>query len=73
MTRKQINKLADELAELELIHQNSSNKEEIMRTEKRIMSITNQLITDPKKALQTMAKIDELVQQKIKLKKGEMI
>lgn len=64
MTRKQIKKLANELAELELIHQTSSDKEEIMRVEKRIMSITNQLMADPN-ALLTMMNIDDLVQQKL--------
>ena len=64
MTRKQIKKLANELAELELIHQTSSDKEEIMRVEKRIMAITNQLATD-KNALLTMMEVDELVQKKL--------
>ena len=64
MTRKQIKKLANELAELELIHQTSSDKEEIIRVEKRIMSITNQLMADPN-ALSTMIEIDEIVQNKL--------
>lgn len=65
MTRKQIKKLANELTELELIHQKSSDKEEIMRVEKRIMSITSQLMSDPN-ALSAMMDIDDLVQQKLK-------
>lgn len=64
MTRKQIKKFANELAELELIHQTSSDKEEIMRAEERIMSITNRLMTEPN-GLVTMMEIDTLVQEKL--------
>ena len=64
MTRKQINKLANELAELELIHQTSTIKEEVARAEKRIISITNQLMTD-RDGLAAMSEIDSLVQEKI--------
>ena len=70
MTRKKIKKLADELVELELIHQTSSDKEEIIRVEKRIISITNQLMADPN-ALSTMIEIDEIVQNKLNKNKGE--
>lgn len=64
MTRKQIKKFANELAELELIHQSSQDKDEIMRVEKRIMAITNQLSAEPN-ALSIMMEVDELVQQKL--------
>ena len=65
MTRKQIKKLAEELAQLELIHQDpSSTREEIMRAEKRIMSITSQLMAD-RDGLAAMADIDSLVQSKL--------
>lgn len=64
MTRKQIKKLAEELAKLELIHQTSENKEEIMRVEKRIISITNQLMAEPN-GLVTMMEVDTIVQNKL--------
>lgn len=64
MTRKQIKKLANELAQLELIHQNSSDKEERLRVEKRILAITGQIMTDPL-SLRILSEVDELVQQKL--------
>lgn len=68
MTKKQIKKLANELAELELIHQTSSDKEELIRVEKRIISITNQLMAD-RNALSSMMDIDDLVQKKLNKEK----
>ncbi len=68
MTKKQMKKLAKELAELELIHQSSLDKEEIMRAEKRIINITNQISTEPN-ALLLMMQIDELVQKELNKEK----
>ena len=64
MTKKQIKKLAKEMVQLELIHQTSSDKEEIMRVEKRIIAITNQLMAEPN-GLVSMMEIDELVQKEL--------
>lgn len=70
MTKKQIKKLANELAELELIHQQTSDKEEKSRVEKRIISITNRLISEPN-GLTAMLEIDQLIQEKLLNNKGE--
>ena len=74
MTRKQIKKLANELAELEMVHQNSSqiSKEELIRIENRIMSITSQLMMD-KHGLEAMCEIDQIVQQKLNKAKAKEI
>lgn len=64
MTKKQIKKLAQELAKLELIHQTSSDKEELMRVEKRIISITNQLIDEPN-GIVAMMDVDNQVQKEL--------
>ncbi len=61
MTRKEIRKWAQQLAELETIHQNSSSQEEKLNAEKRIMEITSQIMSDPKN-FEAMCDIDELVQ-----------
>lgn len=68
MTKKQMKKLAKELAELELIHQTSLDKEEVIRAENRIMNITNQISTEPN-ALLLMMQIDELVQKELNKEK----
>lgn len=70
MTRKQIKKLAQELAELEIIHETSEKKEEVIRAEKRIMTITSLLSRDPNGLLK-LIEVDEMVQEKIKQIKGE--
>lgn len=65
MTKKQIKKLANELAELELIHQSlSSTEEEKIRAEERILAITCQIMREPD-AMEVMTKVDDLVQEKI--------
>ena len=68
MTNKQIKKLVKELVDLELIHQDpNSPKSEKNRAEKRIMAITNQLMTEPN-GLISLMDIDDLVQAKLKEK-----
>ncbi len=69
MTKKQIKKLAKELVELELIHQTSLDKEAVIRAEKRIMSITNQLMADPDGVI-AMMDIDDLVQKELNNKEN---
>lgn len=64
MTSKKLKKLANELAELELIHQNSSSEEEKSNAEKRILAITCQIMSGPD-AFENMAKVDEMVQNKL--------
>lgn len=62
MTRKQMKKLAKEIYECELIHQNeSSSKEEKTRAEDRIMQISNQVMM-LHDGMNTMLQIDEIVQ-----------
>lgn len=66
MTRKQMKRVAEELTNLELIHQNpNSSKEEKVRAERRIMSITNQLMST-KEGLAVMGEIDSMIQNNLK-------
>ena len=62
MTRKQMKKLAKELYECELIHQdNSSSKEEKARADSRVMQITNQIMA-LHDGINIMLEIDVMVQ-----------
>ena len=62
MTRKQMKKLAKELYECELIHQDdSSSKEEKARADSRVMQITNQIMA-LHDGINTMLEIDVMVQ-----------
>lgn len=64
MTKKQMKKFAEEIYKNELIHQNpDSSKEQKLKAEERIMSITNQIMTE-QNGIAILAEIDELVQQK---------
>lgn len=48
MTRKQMNKFAQEIYQCELTHQNeNSSKEEKVQAENRIMQLTNQIMCLP--------------------------
>lgn len=63
MTRKQMKKLAKEIHDCELIHENdSSSTEEKARAEKRIMQITNQIMA-MKDGINILLEIDVLVQE----------
>lgn len=63
MTRKQMKKLAKEIYQCELIHENkNSSMEEKNRAEGRIIQITNQILALPD-GFNTMLEIDLLVQQ----------
>lgn len=62
MTRKQMKKLAKELYECELIHQDdSSSKEEKARADSRVMQITNQIMA-LHDGINIMLEIDVMVQ-----------
>lgn len=62
MTRKQMKKLAKELYECELIHQDdSSPKEEKARADSRVMQITNQIMA-LHDGINIMLEIDVMVQ-----------
>lgn len=67
MKKKELKKLANELAELELIHMNSSSKEEKERVEKRIMSITKKLM-ESSDGLTALLEVEVLTQEKINKK-----
>lgn len=62
MTRKQMKKIAKEIYDCDLIHENaSSSMEEKSRAEKRIIQLTNQIMS-MKDGINTMLEIDVLVQ-----------
>lgn len=62
MTRKQMKKLAKELYECELIHQDdSSSKEEKARADSRVMQIINQIMA-LHDGINIMLEIDVMVQ-----------
>lgn len=63
MTKKQMKKFAQQIYECEQIHKNSSSLKEIERAENQIMSITNQIMSEPN-GLDLLNQIDELIQQK---------
>lgn len=65
MTKKQMRKFANEIVELELIHQNSTDEEERKRAEKRIMEISHK-IGGTVEGIEIMMEIDEMVQSKLK-------
>lgn len=62
MTQKQMKKLAKELYNCELIHQDpNSSKEEKSRADSRIIQITNQVMT-LKDGINIMLEIDNIIQ-----------
>lgn len=62
MTRKQMKKLAKELYECELIHQDaSSSKEDKSRADSRVIQITNQIMA-LNDGINIMLEIDVMVQ-----------
>lgn len=65
MTRKQIRKLANEIAELEIIHRDSESKEERNRAENRIIQLTNQIALLPD-GFDIMNQVDEIIYNKLK-------
>lgn len=66
MTRKQMNKFAQEIYQCELIHQDeNSSKEEKSHAENRIMQLTNQIMCLPD-GINILMEIDAIVASKIK-------
>lgn len=66
MTKKQVRKIAQEIYDLNLTHDNpDSSQDEKARAEKRIISITKQIMCLPR-GIETLGEIDSLVQQIIK-------
>lgn len=62
MTKKQKRKIAQEIVELNTIHDSaSSTEEERQRAEKRIFSLTEQILSSPH-GLELMEEIDSLIQ-----------
>lgn len=66
MTRKQMNKFAQEIYQCELTHQNeNSSKEEKAQAENRIMQLTNQIMCLPD-GFNVLMEIDAIVASKMK-------
>jgi len=66
MTKKQMRKIAQEIYDLNIIHDNpESSNEERSRAEKRIISITKQIMCLPRN-LEVLGEIDSIVQSIIK-------
>lgn len=66
MTKKQMRKVAQEVYDLNVVHDNpNSSDDEKSRAEKRIISITKQIMCLPR-GMETLGEIDALVQQIIK-------
>lgn len=66
MTKKQMRKIADEIYFLNLAHDDpATSSDEKSRAEKRIISITKQIMCLPR-GVEILSDIDELVQLKIK-------
>ena len=62
MTRKQMKKIAKEIYDCDLIHENeTSSVEEKSRAEKRIMQLTNQIMS-MKNGINIMLEIDVMIQ-----------
>lgn len=73
MTKKQMRKIAQEVYELNVTHDNSnSSDDEKTRAEKRIISITKQIMCLPR-GMETLGEIDAIVQQIIKRNNKETI
>lgn len=66
MTRKQMNKFAEEIYQCELIHQDeNSSKEEKAHAEDRIIQLTNQIMALPD-GINALLEIDAIIASKIK-------
>lgn len=66
MTKKQMNKIADEIVKWELIHCNpKSTKEELREAEKNIITISNRIACLPN-GMTVMMEIDAIIQNKLK-------
>lgn len=62
MNKKQMKKLAQEIYECELIHQNpESSSEQKAQAERKIMELTNKICSS-RNGLEIMSNIDELIQ-----------
>ena len=65
MTRKQMKKLADEIYNCELVHQNkNASKEDKAHAENRIIQLTNQIMALPD-GVNALLEIDALIASKI--------
>lgn len=63
MTKKQMRKIAQEVYDLNLTHDSvESSDEEKIRAEKRIMSITNQIMCLPR-GIEVLGEIDSIIQK----------
>lgn len=71
MTKKQMNKIANEIAKWEMIHCNpNSTKKELREAEKHIIDISNRIACLPN-GMEIMMQIDTILQTKIaKLKEN---
>lgn len=66
MTKKQMNKIADEIAKWEMIHCNpKSTKEQLREAEKHIIDISNRIACLPN-GMTVMMEIDAIMQNKLK-------
>lgn len=66
MTRKQMNKFAEEIYQCELTHQDeNSSKEEKAHAEDRIIQLTNQIMALPD-GINALLEIDATIASKIK-------
>lgn len=65
MTKKQMNKIADEIAKWELIHRNpESSQEQIREAENNIIRMSNYVAALPN-SMDIMMEIDSLLQKKL--------
>lgn len=65
MTKKQMNKIADEIAKWELIHRNpESSQEQIREAENNIIRMSNYVAALPN-GMDVMMEIDNLLQKKL--------
>ena len=65
MTKKQMNKIADEIAKWELIHRNpESSQEQIREAENNIIRMSNYVAALPN-GMNIMMEIDNLLQKKL--------
>jgi hypothetical protein len=65
MTKKQMNKIADEIAKWELIHRNpESSQEQIREAENNIIRMSNYVAALPN-GMDIMMEIDNLLQKKL--------
>lgn len=62
MTKKQMRKLAKEIAKYENIHENSGSEDEKLDAEQHIFSITEQILCLPH-GMEILEEVDEIAQK----------